>query len=195
MNPQVWWYASRASGIVAWVLITMSVMWGLTLSTRILGKKATPAWLLDLHRYLGGMAVVMTGIHLAGLVADTYVYFGWKEILVPFAAQWQPGPVAWGVVAFYVLVAIEVTSLMMKKMPKHIWRWIHQTSWVLFVLVTIHGLQAGTDVRNVYYRWVALASVQGVFFLTVVRIMAQRKARRAAARAPRPRGDAVAANA
>ncbi|RMH81966.1 MAG: ferredoxin-NADPH reductase, partial [Actinomyces sp.] len=64
MNPQVWWYASRASGIVAWILITASVMWGLTLSTRVLGKKATPAWLLDLHRYLGGMAVVMTGIHL-----------------------------------------------------------------------------------------------------------------------------------
>lgn len=185
MNPQVWWYASRASGIVAWILITASVMWGLTLSTRVLGKKATPAWLLDLHRYLGGMAVVMTGIHLLGLVADSYVYFGWKEILVPFAAQWQPGPVAWGVVAFYILVTIEVTSLMMKKMPKRAWRVIHQTSWILFGIVTIHGLQAGTDVKNPAYRWVALASIQGVFFLTVIRIMAQRKARRAASR-PRP---------
>ncbi|RMH76629.1 MAG: hypothetical protein D6683_09830 [Actinomyces sp.] len=151
----------------------------------MLGKKATPAWLLDLHRYLGGMAVVMTGIHLLGLVADSYVYFGWKEILVPFAAQWQPGPVAWGVVAFYILVTIEVTSLMMKKMPKRAWRVIHQTSWILFGIVTIHGLQAGTDVKNPAYRWVALASIQGVFFLTVIRIMAQRKARRAASR-PRP---------
>jgi predicted ferric reductase len=178
VNEQVWWYASRASGIIAWVLITLSVVWGLSLSTRLLGNKPTAPWLLDLHRFLGAMAVIFTGIHLGGLVADNYVHFGWAELLIPGASEWKATPVAWGVIAFYVLIAVEVSSLFMRRLPKRFWRLIHQSSWILFVLVTVHGLQAGTDVKNPYYRWTALTSVQLVFFLTVVRILAQRKTRR-----------------
>ncbi len=99
MNEQVWWYASRSSGIIAWVLITLSVVWGLSLSTRLLGNKPTAPWLLDLHRFFGAMAVIFTGVHIAGLVADSYVYFGWAEILVPGASEWKTWPVAWGVKA------------------------------------------------------------------------------------------------
>ncbi|MFQ5556845.1 MAG: ferric reductase-like transmembrane domain-containing protein [Acidimicrobiales bacterium] len=185
LNQQVWWYASRSSGIIAWVLITLSIMWGLFLSTRVLGNNPAPAWLLDLHRYLGGLAVAFTAIHLIGLVADSYVHFGWAEIFVPMASSWQPGAVAWGIVAFYVLVAIELTSLMMRRLSRRLWRLVHHLSWILFVFATVHGLTAGTDVQNPLYRWTALASVQGVFFLTIVRILAQRKARRRAKPSPR----------
>ena len=178
MNEQVWWYASRASGIIAWVFVTLSVVWGLSLSTRLLGSKPTAPWLLDLHRFLGAMACSFTAIHIAGLVADNYVQFGWAEILIPGASAWKTMPVVWGVISFYLLLAIELSSLSMRRLPKKAWRAIHQLSWVLFVLVTVHGLQAGTDVKNPYYRWAALASIQLVFFLTVVRILAQRRTRR-----------------
>jgi len=178
MNEQVWWYLSRSSGIVAWVAITLSVLWGLTLSTRVLGKTAPPAWILDLHRFFGASAVIFTGLHIGGLVGDNYLHFGWSEVLIPFASPWKTAPVALGVVGFYLLCAVELSSLVMRKLPKSLWRWVHRTSWILFVIVTFHGLYAGTDVRNVYYRWVALASVQLVLFLTLIRVMAQRKANR-----------------
>ncbi|MDH4119332.1 MAG: hypothetical protein OEW30_18270, partial [Acidimicrobiia bacterium] len=76
ITEKVWWYVARSSGLVAWLLLAAAVVWGLLLSTRILQERRKPAWLLDLHRWLGGLSVVFTGAHLAGLVLDSYVEFG-----------------------------------------------------------------------------------------------------------------------
>ena len=176
MNPQLMWYVSRSSGIIAWSLVTMSMCWGLFISTKAVAKASTPAWLLDFHRYLGGLSVVFTGVHLAGLVGDNYVYFGWAELFVPMASEWQPGAVAFGVVGFYLLIAIEVTSLAMKRLPRRIWRWVHRSSFVLYFVATYHAIAAGTDAENLWFRMAALASVNIVAFLTVVLILAKRKA-------------------
>ena len=67
-----------------------SVMSGLLLSTRLTKGRPTPAWILDLHRFLGGSAVIFTALHIAGLVADSYVHFGLADLLVPFASSWHP---------------------------------------------------------------------------------------------------------
>jgi hypothetical protein len=82
-----WWYVARASGLVAWGLLTSSVAWGVLLSTKLLGRRPTPAWILDLHRFLGGAAIVFTGVHLLAILVDSYVYFDLVAILVPFASD------------------------------------------------------------------------------------------------------------
>jgi predicted ferric reductase len=176
MNPQVWWFVARSSGIVAWALLTLSVCWGLFISTKAVAKASSPARLLDLHRYLGGLAVIFTGIHLVGLVADNYVTFGWAETFIPMASSWKPGPVAFGIVGFYLLLAVELTSLAMKRLPRRLWRWIHRSSFVLSFVATYHAITAGTDAENQWFRVVALASINIVMFLTIVLILAARKA-------------------
>ena len=100
MTSQLTWYAARAAGIVAWALAAGSVVWGLALSTRATGRKPRPAWLFDLHRFLGGLALVFTAIHVVAIVADTYVHFSLINVLVPFTGTWHPAAVAWGIVAF-----------------------------------------------------------------------------------------------
>ncbi len=90
MNPQFWWFLTRASGIVAWLMLTASVIWGIVLSTKAFPEQRRPAWLLDLHRWLGGLTVSFVAIHLAALVADSYVSFGLVDLLVPFASAWKP---------------------------------------------------------------------------------------------------------
>ncbi len=185
VNPQVWWYVSRSAGIVAWVLVTLSVCWGLFISTKAVAKASVPARLLDLHRFLGGFAVIFTGVHLVGLVADNYVYFGWSELFVPMASTWKAGAVAWGIVAFYLLIAVELTSLAMKRLPRRLWLTVHRSSFLLFVFGTYHGLLAGTDHENVWYRMSVVASVNVVAFLTILLIMAKRKAALDAASASR----------
>ncbi len=188
MNPQVFWFLSRASGIMAWALVSLSVCWGLFISTKAVAKVSSPAWLLDFHRHLGGLAVFFTGIHLAGLVADDYVYFGWAELFVPMASDWQPGNVAFGIVGLYLLIAIEVTSLAMKRLPRRIWRWVHRSSFVLYFVATYHAIAAGTDSGNDWFRIAALASINIVVFLMVVLVLAIRKAKSAPPRAgQRPR--------
>jgi methionine sulfoxide reductase heme-binding subunit len=179
VNQHVWWYAARAGGIVAWVLLALAVAWGLLLSTRVLDRRPTPAWLLDSHRFLGGLSVVFVGVHVAGLVGDSYVHFGWSEVLLPFASAWKPWAVALGVVAMWLLVAVEVTSLLMRRLPRRLWRAVHSSSFVLFVLAGLHGATAGTDHANVLYRDVTAALIVAALFLVFVRILAPRRARRA----------------
>ena len=70
MSSQVWWYAARSGGLLAWALLAASVLWGLALTTRVAGRLTRAAWLLDLHRFLGGAALVFTGIHVVAILLD-----------------------------------------------------------------------------------------------------------------------------
>ena len=196
MNPHLWWYIARASGIVAWVLVTASVVWGLVLSTR-LTRRPKPAWFLDLHRFLGGLSVVFVGVHLAGLVADNYTHFGLASLLVPLASAWHPVAVAWGIVGMYLLVSIEITSLLMRRLPRRLWRAVHFTSFGLFAFTTVHALTAGSDAGSVAVQWFALGSCAIVGFLMLVRILSSFRsdrevvASRAASTIPTPPSPAL----
>jgi len=180
MSPKLWWYVARSSGIVAWALLTLSVLWGLFVSTRLLGKRPTPAWLLDLHRFLGGIAVIFTGLHLTGLFADTYVHFGPSELFVPFASRWHAGAVAWGVVASYILIAIELTSLAMRRLPRALWKQVHRSSFVLYVMATIHGLTAGTDTKLMRPAALLSALIASllILFVWIVKVLSPRRSLR-----------------
>ena len=148
MNPQLWWQVARAGGLVAYGLLAASTIWGLAVSTRLLGRWPAPGWTLDLHRYLGGLALTFTGIHLAALLLDSYIQFDVLDLLVPFAAAWRPGAVAWGVVAIYLLVAVQATSLARRRLPHRLWRRIHLAAFPLFPAATAHLLTAGSDRAN-----------------------------------------------
>jgi predicted ferric reductase len=170
MNKQLWWYIARSGGIVAWALLAGSVLWGLALSTKVLRGRPRPNWILDLHRFLGGLALLFTGIHVTGLVLDSYVHFGLTEVLVPFASAWHPVAVAWGVIALYLLVAVELTSLARKKISKRAWRLTHYLSFPLFLLTTVHALSAGTDRSTVLLRWSVIVVSAVITGLTFVRL-------------------------
>lgn len=171
MSAKLWWEIARASGLVAWALASFTVIWGLLLATRIGGRRARPRWLADLHQFLGGLTVVFTVVHVGALVADSYVHFGLSEILVPLASRWRPGPVALGVVSAYLLVAVELTSLARRHLPRRLWRTVHLGSYVLFWAATLHGLTAGTDASHPAVRLAVLAAVVVVVFLTVFRVL------------------------
>ena len=175
MNSKSWWWLARSSGMVAWAIVTASIVWGLTLSTRLIRRRGIPAWLLDLHRYLGTLSLVFTAIHLVGLWADSFVKFGPRELFVPFASAWRTRAVMWGILAMYLLVAIEVTSLLMRRLPRRVWHSIHLSSFVLFASVTAHGFLAGTDRSNIALQWVTLTGCALVGFLATFRLLAPRR--------------------
>jgi predicted ferric reductase len=186
MSGNLPWFVARASGLVSWGLLAAATLWGLALSTKILGKRPRPNWILDLHRWLGGVALIFTGVHVGALLADQYTHFGLTSILVPFAAKWHPAAVAWGVVAFYLLLAVELTSLARSRISKKLWRRVHFASFLLFVTATIHGLTAGTDTKTAMAR-VAAAAVASVF----VGLVAARISESVNAPPPKPRIPAV----
>jgi DMSO/TMAO reductase YedYZ heme-binding membrane subunit len=184
MAPEIWWYLARATGLVAWGLAVGSLLLGLALATRAMGPNPSGPWLLDLHRWLGGLAVIFTAGHIGALVADTFVHFDLVDVLVPMASGWKPGPVAWGVVAMWLMVAIEVTSLLRRHLSKRLWRSVHLTSYVLAVSATVHGVTAGTDIGNPAVAWIVLGVIGAVtFFVAYRRFAPARRAPRVPPRA------------
>ncbi len=148
MNDQTWWFVVRSTGLVAYVLLGVAVIGGLLLSTRLLGRRPPPDWTLDWHRFVGALAVVFTVVHLLALLADSYIEFGLEDLLVPFVSEWRPVAVGLGVLAFYLVVAVEATSLLRRRLPATLWRRIHYLSVPAFALATVHLLLAGEDASD-----------------------------------------------
>ncbi|WP_136708969.1 2Fe-2S iron-sulfur cluster-binding protein [Agromyces sp. H66] len=189
-DPQFWWYVSRASAIVAWSLLTATVLWGVLLSTRVLRAADNPAWLKDLHRYLSGTAIVMTLVHVGSLLLDPYLRdetgFGPVAALVPFASEFRPLPLALGIVALYLMAAVALSSLMMRVIPRRAWKAMHFASYAVVALVAFHAAFAGSDTGTWWYIMVSTALIVATMLAVVVRqvvgsVAAQRQ--RAAERA------------
>ena len=167
------WYVARASGLVAWGLLAATVVWGLLMTSKVLRGRVKNAWLLDLHRWLGGLALAFTGVHVLAIMSDTYVHFGLTSVLVPLASHWHPLAVAWGVVSLYLLAAVELTSLARRHLAHRLWRRMHVLSFPLFVSSTVHGLTAGTDGRRPMILIAAVLTAVAVGALGALRLQTQ----------------------
>ena len=188
MTNQLWWYMARAGGLLSWGLLAAAVLWGLALRSRILGSRPRPAWLLDLHRYLAGVAVVFVGVHVGAILLDGYVHFDLVQVLIPFTSTWHPGAVAWGIVALYLLLAVELTSLLRAHLSRRVWRRVHYLSFPLFVFATVHALTAGTDRGTPAFQLAVWSVCALVAVLTALRARPAAPARPAVtARRPAPR--------
>jgi DMSO/TMAO reductase YedYZ heme-binding membrane subunit len=177
--------------MVSAVLLALTVVWGLLASTRLLRRPGLPAWLIDLHRGLGGLTVAFVVVHLVALVADSTVHFAWAELLVPFASAWRRGPVALGVAAIWGLAVVEGSSLLQRRMSRRTWRRLHLLSYPVALLVALHAATAGTDSSNPAFTFVSIALIAAIAALTTVRaVRSTTGSRRRApvARVARPSG-------
>jgi sulfoxide reductase heme-binding subunit YedZ len=156
MSDLMWWYVMRASGLVAWFFLTLTLLWGTIASGRLAGKGKPQRWIVDLHPYLGGIGLAALALHMVAAVADTYVGLTWANTVIPGTAHWRTGGIAAGVVAVWGLVAVEVTSLARRWLAKTTWRRIHLVSYAGAWLMGLHAVLTGTDIGN---RLVAFTSL------------------------------------
>ncbi|NBO80922.1 MAG: hypothetical protein EBT17_00160 [Actinobacteria bacterium] len=176
-NTQFWWHLARASGVVAWVLLGLSVMWGILLSSRVLRTIDRPAWLLDLHRWLGTLTWATVGVHLLCLIFDSYVQFSIGDLLVPWLSNWKPAPLAWGIFGLYLIVVVQVSSRFMKRLPHKVWHTVHLLSYPSFAVVSMHSFMAGTDSHRAWFTTCGALLITGLAVLTLVRIILIRQTR------------------
>ena len=139
------WYAARAGGILAFTLVTASVVLGLALS----GRARLGLWprfaVEDVHRFADLLAGTFVGIHVLALLLDTYVPFSLAQILVPGTASYRPLPTALGVVAVELLAALAVANHYRKRLPYRLWRRAHYLNFAVWALALVHGIASGTD--------------------------------------------------
>lgn len=142
------WMIIRGSGIVAFAALSAATIWGLLVSTRLLGKMVKAKPLTWFHESLGIAALAATAVHVGVLSIHDYLDFRWAEILVPGVSDWRSGAVALGVVALYGLVIVAGSFYVKKHIGQKAWRLIHFASLGVFLASLLHGITAGTDTRT-----------------------------------------------
>lgn len=144
-NDPTFWLLARSSGFVAYALLTASVLAGLVLKARPLGRSVSPATIVDVHRFLAMLGLGALALHGTALVLDQTVDIGLAALLVPGSAPYRPVATALGVLAAELMVLIYLSFPLRKRIGAKAWRGLHWFTYLVFTLATAHGLAAGTD--------------------------------------------------
>lgn len=150
-EQQIFWYATRSAALVCWIFAMLSVLVGLLLSSRLLGRRPTVPWLTDIHRALSWLANAFLLVHMLSLLADPFVKFGMPDLLVPGLAS-VPGltrtSIGLGVVAAWLMAIVQLSSLLKGRIPQRTWHTIHLLSFGVVILGGLHAVQTGSEIHN-----------------------------------------------
>jgi methionine sulfoxide reductase heme-binding subunit len=143
-SPAIW-YAARASGVAAYVVLSLVVSLGLGLG----GKAQNHRWprfsVEDVHRFGGLLVGSLIGVHVLAIAADSFLPFSLVQLLVPFTSTYRPLWTGLGIAAAELLVALAITNRYRKRLPYAFWRKAHYLNFAVWALASVHGLMAGTD--------------------------------------------------
>lgn len=171
MNTQILWYASRATGAVSLVLFTAVMVLGIATAARKGSSLLPRAGVLRLHRSTTMTAIAFLAIHIVTAIADGYVKLDYWDVLIPFAASWDPLWVGLGSVAVDLVLAIGVSSALRRRLPVRAWRAIHWSSYLLWPVAMSHGLGIsggdGTSTWMVVVDAVCMAAVVGILAVRI----------------------------
>ncbi|HTZ09974.1 MAG TPA: ferric reductase-like transmembrane domain-containing protein [Acidimicrobiales bacterium] len=147
MSSTVLWYATRATGLVAMVLLTATTVLGIVTANRGTSRRWPGFARQDLHRRISLLSVVFLTGHVLTSVLDTYVHIGWAAVVVPLASPYRRGWVAAGTVSLDLMAAVAVTSLLRHRLPARLWRAVHWLAYLSWPVAMAHALGMGTDMR------------------------------------------------
>jgi sulfoxide reductase heme-binding subunit YedZ len=165
------WYLSRAAGVTAYLLLTATTLFGLAQSTGLLDRWPGRPVVFALHEYLSWLMLAALGLHLGGLLVDSYLPFGAAAVLIPFAAPYRPGAVALGVIALYLTLVITGSFYVRAWIGQRVWRALHMASFVLYALATAHGILAGSSTGQPWMQWLYLISAGSVLTLVAYQML------------------------
>lgn len=172
-DPTIWLLA-RASGLTAYVLLTLSVLAGIAVKTRPFGKAVRPAAQTDTHRMLALLGLGAIVLHGLAIVLDRTVRTPVAALFLPFASHYRPLPVALGVLAAELMVLVYASFSLRKRIGTKNWRRLHWATYAIFAAATLHGLTAGTDTARPWALGVYLASIGSVAAASAWRALASR---------------------
>lgn len=166
------WMIMRGSGIAAFAALSAATIWGLLVSSKLLGRLVKAKPLTWFHESLGIAALLATVVHVAVLSVHEYLEFTWAEILIPGVSDWRRGAVTFGVVSLYGLTIVVGSFYIKKHIGQKRWRLIHFCSLGVFLASLIHGVSAGTDTRSPMMIGLYLGSAVVVAILLAARLTA-----------------------
>ena len=186
MNPAdySWWLASRASGVVALILVTISVGIGLTMASKIVRKRGMGPVLARIHEQTALAGLVAIAVHAITLLGDPWLHPGVKGILVPFTTGYRPLFTGLGIIAAYLAALLGLTFYARRRIGTKLWRKFHRATVVVWVLGIVHAIGAGTDAGSPWLREFMVVTAVPIVALFAVRVLRRPARRPAAGRSP-----------
>jgi sulfoxide reductase heme-binding subunit YedZ len=166
----IWWLVSRASGIVAVILISLSVLMGLAMAARLL-RPAHKRAVVRLHEYLAVLSLVAIAVHGVTLLGDTWLKPGVTGITVPFALSYRPVWTGLGLIAGYLALLLGPTFYLRTRIGARRWRKLHRATTVVWLLAAAHALGSGSDAGTVWLRAIVLLPAVPIVYALTARVL------------------------
>jgi DMSO/TMAO reductase YedYZ heme-binding membrane subunit len=165
------WYATRAAGLVALLLLTVSVLLGVLTA----GRFSSPRWprflTVGLHRNLSLLVLAFLVLHIGTTVVDSYTSIQLSAAFIPFVSSYKRGWLGLGAVAFDLLIVLVVTSLSRIRLGHRAWRLVHWSAYACWPVTVAHGVGAGTDERTAWAAGLTIGCVAAVAGAVAWRIL------------------------
>jgi sulfoxide reductase heme-binding subunit YedZ len=169
-NSTTYWYLTRSTGVVALILLTCVVVLGVIDASR-LSSVSWPRFVTDaLHRRVSLLAVVFLGVHIATAVIDTYVSIGLLDAVIPFHGSYRPLWLGLGAIAFDMLLAVIISSILRSRIGHRSWRAIHWLGYACWPIAVVHGLGTGSDASHAWMLIIDGLCVMSVAGVVVLRM-------------------------
>jgi predicted ferric reductase len=169
-GPSAYWYLTRSTGAVALVLLSAAVALGVA----DVRRWSTPRWprfaIDSLHRSVSLLAVVFLGLHILTSVLDSFARISLIDAIVPFAGSYRPFWLGLGAVAFDLLLAVTITSLLRQRFGFASWRAVHWLTYASWPIALLHGLGTGSDVKSAWMLTLSIACLIVVLAAVLVRV-------------------------
>jgi methionine sulfoxide reductase heme-binding subunit len=167
-SPAIW-YAARASGIAAYVVLSVVVSIGITMGGKAQSRRWPRFAVEEIHRFGGLLVGSLIVVHVGAIALDSFLPFSVVQLVVPFTARYRPLWTGLGIFAAELLLALAVTNHYRKRMPHRLWRLAHYANFAVWTAASLHGIFAGTD-RSAGW----LAVLYGVAISTVLSLIVWR---------------------
>ncbi len=169
VGPSAYWYLTRASGAVALVLLTASVVLGVAAIARLRGP-GFPRFVVDgVHRTASLLAVAFLVVHILTAVLDSFASISLVEAVIPFAGSYRPLWLGLGAVAFDLLLAVTITSVVRTRVGHSAWRGIHWLAYAAWPVAVVHGFGTGSDVNQTWLIAINVACILAVLAAVIGR--------------------------
>jgi len=171
-DPKFFWFASRATAVIGYLLLWLSMLLGLVISARLTAQSASKELIFEIHKFTSLLGLLFALLHGLLLMGDRYIQFSFVQVFTPFSNQaYKPVWVGIGQLAIYIWFLVWVSFYFRKKISRRVWRLIHFASFITFMFVLVHGITSGSDAASQWTQTIYWVSGSIFLFLLFVRIL------------------------
>jgi predicted ferric reductase len=165
-SQQLWWFVTRSAGLVAYLLLWLSTVWGLAVPSKVIAPVLEGGYTFDFHQFISLLTLAFALLHVLVLLVDRYMPYTLIQILVPFLSPYRSTWVGIGVISFYILIVVTASFYLRARIGLNSFRAIHYFSLLGYLGVTLHGLYSGTDSSLASMQFIYISSSLVVIALT-----------------------------